>query len=90
MEACPNCGIKLDGWIDVTGECSVELALTSTKDHLGYILLKHREITIGSFNVPSEFSYYTRSITDEGEYKVLQIIHDKHHPYFLVYYRKKK
>ena len=89
MEDCLNCGFNSTGWEDITKKCKVEIAFTTTQPPMAYILLKHVDNVIGSFDNRKNFTYYSTSIRFNGEYKVSIIIKDGFHPYFRVFMKLK-
>lgn len=87
---CFNCGINYEEWNCITEECSVQITLTKTEKKDAYILLRHNDVVIGSFD-GLEFSYHKLEKTPNGfnksEYKVIIRNEPMYHQYFQVYHK---
>lgn len=85
---CLNCGFDLEGWKEITTECKVEITLTAGDNPMAYILLKHKDVTIGSFD-GVKFSYHelnkTPDLFNVPKYKVLVNNRPNYHQYFNVF-----
>ncbi len=57
---CMNCGWDSKDWKDITKDCKVEMTLTKPDEDLGYVLLKYKDVTIGSFD-GEKFSYHNQN-----------------------------
>ena len=85
---CMNCGWDSKDWKDITKDCKVEMTLTKPDEDLGYVLLKYKDVTIGSFD-GEKFSYHNQNPSPDvftaPQYKVLIITKPKYHQYFKVF-----